>query len=445
MRGRANAGRKKYSATAFGAGRIRASLLLFVFLLTAVPEQFSLEHRKGQFTAETQRTLSGRRDLCVAQPSALPPRPLRLCGESYSHYAQVKSDMNIPPASTQERTRPRRATGLVEASSANASATQKSEASKGAQEPEAVDEDEVVKINASEVLLPVTVRDASGQLVSDLSRKDFRVYEDGREQPLSDLSLRQAPVDVALLVDSSSSVAESFEDFRRAVGEFSGRLAADDRFSLIKFDDRVELLLDWSKSRLQLRRALTRLTTGVFTRFNDALMLSAREQFQKDQRRHALVVLSDGIDSGRGAATVETALRALLESQVTVYVISNTQIERARKQAELDNMLAGPDSSVRFNSLRIGDLREGLRVLEASERNLEQLTGATGGRLYKPQSFDALDRVYAEIADELRHQYALYYTPTNSARDGRFRRVSVEVSGRPFQVSTRVGYYAPRR
>ncbi|HYH84519.1 MAG TPA: VWA domain-containing protein [Pyrinomonadaceae bacterium] len=353
--------------------------------------------------------------------------------------------MNIPPASTQERTRPRRATGLVEASSANASATQKSEASKGAQEPEAVDEDEVVKINASEVLLPVTVRDASGQLVSDLSRKDFRVYEDGREQPLSDLSLRQAPVDVALLVDSSSSVAESFEDFRRAVGEFSGRLAADDRFSLIKFDDRVELLLDWSKSRLQLRRALTRLTTGVFTRFNDALMLSAREQFQKDQRRHALVVLSDGIDSGRGAATVETALRALLESQVTVYVISNTQIERARKQAELDNMLAGPDSSVRFNSLRIGDLREGLRVLEASERNLEQLTGATGGRLYKPQSFDALDRVYAEIADELRHQYALYYTPTNSARDGRFRRVSVEVSGRPFQVSTRVGYYAPRR
>lgn len=407
MRGRASAGRKKDSATVSGAGRIRASLLLFVLLLAVV--------------------------------------------------------LNVPHASTQERTRPRRAAGQTESPKTNTNAAQKSEVVKGAQprksegaaptqtggagaqNVEAVDEDEVVKINASEVLLPVTVRDASGQLVSDLSRKDFRVFEDGSEQPLSDLSLRQAPVDVALLVDASSSVAESFEDFRRAVGEFSGRLADDDRFSLVKFDDRVELLLDWTKSRLQLRRALTRLTTGVFTRFNDALMLSAREQFRKDQRRHALVVLSDGIDSGRGAASTETALRALLESQVTVYVISNTQIERARKQSELDNLLGGPDSSVRFNSLRIGDLREGLRVLEASERNLEQLTGATGGRLYKPQNFDALERVYGEIAEELRQQYALYYTPTNPARDGRFRRVSVEVSGRPFQVSTRVGYYAPRR
>ena len=389
MRCSANAGRKKTPVKFFGARCARASLLLLVFLPLVV--------------------------------------------------------LNSPHASTQERTRPRRASALAQSTSTSTAAPQKSEPAAATQDPEAVDEDEIVKINSSEVLLPVTVRDPSGQLVSDLSRKDFRVFEDGREQPLSDLSLRQAPVDVALLVDSSSSVAESFEDFRRAVGEFSGRLAADDRFSLVKFDDRVELLLDWSKSRLQLRRALTRLTTGVFTRFNDALLLSAREQFRKDQRRHALVVLSDGIDSGRGAATTEAALRALLESQVAVYVISNTQIERARKQAELDNMLAGPDSSVRFNSLRIGDLREGLRVLEASERNLEQLTGATGGRLYKPQSFDALDRVYGEIADELRHQYALYYTPTNPARDGRFRRISVEVPGRQLQVSTRIGYYAPRR
>ncbi len=102
----------------------------------------------------------------------------------------------------------------------------------------------------------MTVRDAEGRLVTGLGRDDFKVFEDGREQPLSDLSLRQVPVDVALLVDSSSSVAESFEDFRRAAEEFAGRVSTDDRFCLVKFDDRVELLLDWSKSRLQLRRAL---------------------------------------------------------------------------------------------------------------------------------------------------------------------------------------------
>ncbi len=303
------------------------------------------------------------------------------------------------------------------------------------QADEEIDENEVVRINASEVLLPVTVRDASGALVTNLARKDFKVFEDGREQSLSDISLRQVPVDVALLVDSSSSVAESFEDFRRAAEEFAARVSPDDRFCLVKFDDRVELLLDWSKSRLQLRRALGRLTTGVFTRFNDALLLSAREQFRPGERRRALVFLSDGINSNRGSATTETALRALLETQVTVYGIANTEIERARKSAELDNLLGGGDASVRFNQLRIGDLQESLRVLDASERNLEAMTRSTGGRLYRPRSFHALGGVYTEIADELRHQYALYYTPTNAARDGRFRRVRVEVPGGGYQVS----------
>ena len=320
---------------------------------------------------------------------------------------------------------------------------QKSQTAK--QEPEEINEDDVVRINSSEVLLPVTVRDADGRLVTGLGKNDFKVFEEGREQPLSDLSLRQVPVDVALLVDSSSSVAESFEDFRRAAEEFAGRVSTDDRFCLVKFDDRVELLLDWSKSRLQLRRALGRLSTGVFTRFNDALLLAAREQFQKNERRRALVVLSDGIDSNRGSATTEAALRALLETQVTVYAIANTEIERTRKRSELDNILGGDDASVRFNQLRIGDLRESLRVLDASEQNLGALTRATGGRLYRPQSFRSLESVYAEIADELRHQYALYYTPTAPARDGRFRRVRVEVPGRDYEVSTRVGYYAPRR
>ncbi|HEX6182966.1 MAG TPA: VWA domain-containing protein [Pyrinomonadaceae bacterium] len=315
----------------------------------------------------------------------------------------------------------------------------------GKQAEEEVNEDEVVRINASEVLLPVTVRDASGALVTNLGRRDFKVYEDGREQPLSDISLRQVPVDVALLVDASSSVAESFEDFRRAAEEFAGRVGHEDRFCLVKFDDRVELLLDWSKSRLQLRRALARLTTGVFTRFNDALLLSAREQFQPGERRRALVFLSDGIDSNRGSATAEAAQRALLETQVTVYGIANTEIERARKRAELDNLLNGNDASVRFNQLRIGDLQESLRVIDLSERNLEALTRSTGGRLYRPHSFHSLGRVYTEIADELRHQYALYYTPTNPTRDGRFRRVRVEVAGRGYEVSTRVGYFAPRR
>jgi Ca-activated chloride channel homolog len=320
----------------------------------------------------------------------------------------------------------------------------------GAQQPapaeeQDIDEGDVISVSTSEVLLPVTVRDEQGRLVTTLTRKDFRVFEEGREQPLSDMALRQVPVDVVLMIDSSSSVARNLEDFRRAVTGFAQRLAPEDRISLIKFDDRVELLQDWTQSRVQLTRSLRRISPGVFTRFNDALLLAAREQFRTARGRHAVIVLTDGIDSGRGYATLEAALRSLLEAQATVYVVSNTEIERAGKREELDTLLSGPPSTVRFNELRIGDLREGLRVLDESERNLAQLTAATGGRLYRPRSFDALDGVYAEVADELRQQYALYYTPLDKKRDGRFRRVRVETADPSLKVAARIGYYAPRR
>src|SRR5258705_568824 len=144
---------------------------------------------------------------------------------------------------------------------------------------------DIVSVDTTEVMFPVTVRDSNGRLVSDLTRNDFRVFEDNRQQPLSDLALRQVPVDVALMVDASSSVAGNLDDFRRAAQGFAARLAAEDRISLIKFDDRVELLQDWTKSRFQLGRALNRIEPGMFTRFNDALLLAARDQFGPSKSR----------------------------------------------------------------------------------------------------------------------------------------------------------------
>jgi len=310
-------------------------------------------------------------------------------------------------------------------------------------EPE-VNPGEVISVQTIEVMLPVTVRDAAGRLISDLTRKDFRVYEDNWPQPLSDLALRQVPVDVVLMVDSSSSAVANLDDFRRAAEGFASRLSADDRISLIKFDDRVELLQDWTKSRFQLKRALNRIEPGVFTRFNDALMLAARDQFSGSRSRKAIIVLTDGIDSGRGMTSLENALRALLEMQVSVYVVSNTEMERAAKRAELDSLLNGTDAIVKFNQLRIEDLREGLRVLDLAETNLDQIARATGARLYKPPTFHALDATYAEVAEELRHQFALYYVPLNKARDGSFRRVRVETVNPSYNSHTRVGYFAPK-
>ena len=305
---------------------------------------------------------------------------------------------------------------------------------------------DVVSVDTTEVMFPVTVRDASGRLINDLTRNDFRVYEDNAPQPLSDLALRQVPVDVILMVDASSSVANNLDDFRRAAQGFAAKLAADDRISLIKFDDRIELLQDWTKSRFQLQRALNRIEPGMYTRFNDALLLASREQFGSPsiKSRRAVIVLSDGLDNGQGTTTLEAALQAMIKAQVTAYVVSNTEIARAEKRAQLDSLLGGTDASVRFNQVNIDRLRLGLQALDQSEENLAQLARATGGRLYKPHSFDALESTYAEVADELRHQYALYFTPLNKARDGSFRRVRVETANPAYHPHTRVGYFAPK-
>lgn len=303
---------------------------------------------------------------------------------------------------------------------------------------------DVISVTTTEVMLPVTVRDEQGRFANDMTRQDFRVFEDGQPQPLSEVALRKIPVDVVLMVDASSSVASNLDDFRRAATGFAEKLAVDDRLSLIKFDDRVQLLLDWTQSRFQFQRALNRIEGGMFTRFNDALLLAARQQFGSTNSRRAIIVLSDGIDSGRGTTTLEGALRALLEAQVVVYVVSNTEIARAAKRAELDSLLGGTDSVVRFNDLRIEDLRLGLRVLDQSEKQLAQIVAATGGRLYKPQTFQALDSTYAEVAEELRNQYALYYTPLNKRRDATFRRVRVETTRPNYQTHTRIGYFAPK-
>ena len=310
-------------------------------------------------------------------------------------------------------------------------------------EEQEIDPDDVISVETTEILLPVTVRDGDGQLVSGLTRNDFRVVEDGIDQPLSDFSLRQVPVDAVLMVDASSSVSQNLDDFRKAAEGFAAHLAVDDRISLIQFDDRVLLLQDWTKSLVQLRRALRRVSPGMFTRFNDALLLAARDQMPRANARHAIIVLTDGIDSGRGT-TFDTALRAALQSQTTVYVVSNSAIERAKKQADLSALLSGSESELRFNELKIGDLRLGLAALDASERNMDQLTSATGGRLYKPGSFNDLERTYTEVAEELRHQYALYYSPLNRKRDGAFRRVKVETTNPGHRVAARIGYFAPK-
>lgn len=306
--------------------------------------------------------------------------------------------------------------------------------------PDSTPNEETIAIDTNEVLLPVTVRDSAGQFVPNLKASDFSVSEDGVPQPITSFALKRMPVNVVLLIDTSSSVTKELEDFKAAALEFAKSLDPQDRLSLIKFDDKVELVLDWTTSRPALRRALNRLTTGMFTKFNDALYLAANEQLKSVSGRKAIIVLTDGIDSNRGYISSAQALRSLVEAETPVYVVSKTLIQRRVEEREA--AVYEQESKSAYNKIKLDGIKMSLAALNRSETQLTRIAEETGGRLFLPQSFDELSAVYQQVADELRSQYVIFYTPQNAARDGSYRAVRVKVSCPHCHATTRLGYYA---
>ncbi len=310
----------------------------------------------------------------------------------------------------------------------------------GQERPPKSEPETTIAIETTEVLLPVTVRDSSGQFVTSLKAEDFTVFEDGTPQPITSFAFKRMPVHVVLLIDTSSSVTRELEDFKAAAWEFISQLDPDDKVSLIRFDDKVELVQDWTGSRMALKRALNRLQTGMFTKFNDALYLAAREQLGKIRGRKAIIILTDGIDSGRGSVSSESALRSVVEEEVPVYVVSKTRIQGQAERQELEYYQTNSSGSI--NQTRINGIKLTLAELDASERNLTRIAEETGGRIFLPNSFDDLDEAYQQVADELRSQYIIFYTPTNAARDGSYRGIRVKVKQPNLHATTRFGYYS---
>jgi Ca-activated chloride channel family protein len=305
--------------------------------------------------------------------------------------------------------------------------------------PKPKPDEATITVDTTEVLLPVTVRDSAGQFASDLKAEDFSIYEDGITQPISSFTLKRMPVHVVLLIDTSSSTAHELEDFKAAALSFINRLDPEDKICLIRFDDVVELVQDWTSNRPTLKRAMNRLQTGMFTKFNDALYLAAREQLGKVKGRKAVIVLTDGIDSGRGSITPERAYRTMVEEEVPVYAVSKTRIQGRADRDKLEFYQNASSSSV--NQMKIEGLKMSLQQLDESESYLLRLSEETGGRIFLPESFDELGNAYQQVADELRSQYVIFYTPTNPERDGSYRSIRVKVNKAGFRATTRFGYY----
>jgi Ca-activated chloride channel family protein len=258
------------------------------------------------------------------------------------------------------------------------------------------------------VLLNVTVTDKQGRYVHKLTRPDFKVFEDGREQPITVFSMEQTPFAAAILLDTSGSMEGRVTLARAAAIRFLDGLREEDVASVYHFHTDVEQLQDFSAGR-DLPPMAYGLSSRGMTALNDAVVRAAKDLAARPEKRRAIVVLSDGLDT-KSSATAEKALQAALSAHATIYTVdmmdpSANAVERMKSAGALKNF-----------------------------------AGKSGGRYVSSPGGQALDQAFGSILDELSNQYTLGYRPLNRAKDGRWRSIELKLSRPDLSTRTRDGY-----
>lgn len=276
------------------------------------------------------------------------------------------------------------------------------------------------------VTLSVTVTDSEDRFVAGLGPDDFVVLENGTPQRIRFFSAGDVPLDVVLLIDTSSSMVDKLEPSRQAAKRFLATLRPSDRASIVAFNTQVRILQGFTGDRALLERAVdatrARGTTALYTGLYVALDHFARLDRSGDGvRKSAIVVLSDGQDTASLLGEEEVTERAR-GAGVPLYFISLLSAEEEKQLA---------DTRTRRRST-------------PHDFVLNALARETGARAYFPSRLDELEGVYETVANELAQQYTLAYAPENTTADGSFRRILVRLPGHPgARPRTRAGYYAP--
>ncbi|HEY0174042.1 MAG TPA: VWA domain-containing protein [Pyrinomonadaceae bacterium] len=274
------------------------------------------------------------------------------------------------------------------------------------------DEEEVVRVNSNLVLLNVTVTDSGGRYVHKLTRGDFKIFEDGREQRIGLFSVEETPFAAAILLDSSGSMEGRLTLARAAAIRFLEGLREEDVAAVYNFDSKVEQLQDFTAGR-DLPPVAYDLGSKGMTALNDAVLRAAKDIAKRPERRRAIIVLSDGMDTKSGASA-DKALNAALEANATIYTVDMTD----PLMNQLDKMRAAG--------------------------SLKNFASKSGGRYVSKPGGQALDEAFKGILEELSNQYTLGYRPENSARDGRWRSIQLKIARPELNARTRDGYRAPK-
>jgi Ca-activated chloride channel family protein len=265
----------------------------------------------------------------------------------------------------------------------------------------------------------VNVTDRNGVFVKDLGPEDLTVYDNDRPQGISTFARRvQSPVSVALVLDRSQSLSDTFPSVLESAATFARSTIRDrdDQGAVVAFDSKVYLLQNWTPDSGVLASNIRKLTAAGGTSIFDALLKTCRDLFDgADDRQKVVVLVTDGEDT-TSMATFDEALRMAKLARVTVYVLG--------VRAE--------------NSLNTREL-QGRRVL-ASVAEL------TGGRVFYPADYrdQSLSALFAKMQDELHNGYNLSYT-LDVAPDNTFHRIRIVTKNPSLNVHAPTGYYAQRR
>jgi Ca-activated chloride channel family protein len=276
-------------------------------------------------------------------------------------------------------------------------------------------DDDVVRVNTDLVILNVTVTDKAGQYVPGLKMSDFTIFEDGKQIPaelIASFSLHESPFASVVLLDTSGSMESRLSLARSAAIRFLDRLRLEDVAAVYKFDSKVEQVQEFSGGRDLAPMAFGMRAKGM-TRLNDAIVDAAKVLTEREEKRKAIVILSDGLDT-MSKASSDKALESALAIGATIYTVDMSATEGRA-----------------FNN-------------QQSAAVLRSFAEKSGGRFVATPGGQALRDAFAGIADELGHQYTVAYRPLNRAHDGKWRKLEVKISREDLIVRTRKAYRAPK-
>jgi len=274
----------------------------------------------------------------------------------------------------------------------------------------------LIRMNVDLVLVPVTVTDPMNRLVTGLEKEDFQIYENNGEQKITSFASEDAPVSIGIIFDLSGSMTSKLVRARDSILQFIKTANPEDEFFVIGFNDRPELIEDFTNSVEDIEARLATVHSGHRTALLDAIYYGVEKMREAKHQRKALLVVSDGGDN-RSRYTEGEVRAQVKESDVEIYSIGI-----------FDPYAATPEE------------RTGPALLN-------ELSEETGGRLYRVDDLSEMGDIAEKISTELRNQYVIGYTPKVLSRDGKWRKVKVKLNPPPglpqLTVHARTGYYAP--